>query len=453
MDADIAAGDRGPSPDRGSTAFVVLGLVFAAGRAFQVLGRAPFTNIDSSGYLEIRWWGALRPPTIPVVYWIVGRDLDAIVVLQLVVGVGAWLFAAYTFWRSISSGAVRLGFLLAFLMLGLTPQLAFFDTNVASESLSVSAAVILLALTYRLFLRTTWAALALAGAAFVPWVFSRQANAIVALLLAAPLLVLLVRRREERRIWGVALAFVIVLGFVANMQGQNPVHQASAVMRLVCVRVLPDADAYSWWVDHGMPREAASFADPDQLTCVRAMRSDESMVEWLSGPALRTYASYVVSRPGYLFRALSERETLVALTAGPLGRVSEARESPSDPRAVLPSFVVRSIWPTNAAVAATVGLLTAVGAAAVALQAVRTRSLDRRSAFALVVVALVPLHALIVWVGLPAPFQRQMLQAALQLRVGLVLLAAFAVDAWITARSAGPPDEPRAGVDEPSAPL
>lgn len=400
-------------------------VVFAALRLLTVVGRRPAVGNDTPSYLEIEWWRGVRLPTVPIAFWLAGRDVDIIVWLQLVAASTMWAAAAVALVRLIGDRSVSRALLAFLLALGATRPVAGWDLTIQSESLSIGLWIALFAVTLHLVARPTrsrvigWMVLA------VLWLFCRQAHAYQLVLLVPGMLLVAARHRDERRLWVAMAAGVALLSFVGVADSSNPALSRSSLSRIVCDRMIGNDSRIAWFREHGMPVLPRPAQEPTDRQCFRVLESDREFRLWLEGPGYSTYTDFVVSHPGYIAPALVERGSVVGVATGP--DVSAARQ-------VIPKALESLLWPRGTiggvAFAMAIGV---VGAGSVIVA--RRRSVSTVQVCCLYAMTMVPPTVIIVWVGLPPPIQRQLVLAALQLRVALAVFVAVAAEKILNSRA------------------
>ena len=422
--ADVAleAPNNGSAENRGDgsrsgraqrLALVAIALAFVVARIAVIAGRPAVASNDTPSYMVFGWWGKVRFPTVPALYALLGRSHYAIVWVQCVVSIVAWLAVAFLCASVRRAARARVFVVAALLILGATNQVAGWDLALLSESLSISLTVLLLGFTWRLLQKTTWPLIAATAMLFVLWEFCRQAHAYVGAMYAIGIGLLVLRRHAERKMWGVLCVWCLCFTAIGSAASTaNADIRFGLLSRVVCVRVFPVPARLQWFQAHGMPN-TTFVPSRDQLTCIRQSEHDQRFLAWLRGPGYPIYSKYVRTHPAYVARGILERSTLVALIAGP--RVPSARS-------VLPWPLTDLIWPNSLSRGISIGCLwVMIGSASYARSLRRRQSHGRGLLACSFVAASVLPQLIIVWIGLPAPFQRQMVVVSVVLRFAMIM--------------------------------
>jgi hypothetical protein len=265
---------------------------------------------DSAGYQTSAFWGGIRPPVAPALWFLTGSP-RAYVVTQTIIAVLAWCFLGWTValavgrgWRCVLAGAVVLAF-------ASTMPVVLWDRSVLSESLSFSALAMVFATAIWVGRRVTWprvAALVVAAAALA---LVRDSLIWMVLGLGLGIIVYVVVHRSVLEV-GVLGAALIVVSTVALVGQGEANRNVDNIDHVYFVRIFPYPDRVKWFADHGMPdaariREYAAGAKParGEPKVVGLASNDPSvrpLLRWLrSGSATRAYLEYVALHPWYVF--------------------------------------------------------------------------------------------------------------------------------------------------------
>lgn len=285
----------------------------------------PATFPDSASYLHLAergplspgFWFADRPPTYPALLWFTGRITHVTVVIQAVVYVLAWGWLASVMWRRLGGGAIAAVGIVALIAVAAQARWALWSTLILTESLTISLSVAGAAAWWQLAEEPTRRRMWLAVAITAAWMLLRDANAASLGLCAVVALgvALVLRRRaptDLRRLSVTALAvLVLVVGYSAA--GQLAGDRGTALIHNnVGLRWLPDDQMRSFFVDRGMPLDAALEArsGSDAWADGEAFLRDPDLAEyrsWAAGDG-RTAAvtSFVVAAPWWIDRLWTE---------------------------------------------------------------------------------------------------------------------------------------------------
>jgi hypothetical protein len=434
---------------RDTAVLVALLAGFLVARLLVLWGLEVFTSFDTGSYAPrpasspqvdtLSFTGdAPRPWGVPLLYAAVGAD-TARAVLQWVVGTIAWSVLAVGVWVTLRTLTARIVATLALLGLALTPQVYTWDYAILSESLSIELGVLALGL-FALWVATGSRAAAVAlGVVGVWWTFTRPDTLpfVLATLLALVVYALLRvdRRRTSLLVAGVLLLGVVWLaGTVSRSDDafrtwglQLGLAESTFVYRLR-LQVYPDErvrDVYTR--ELGMPRcpaaEAASTHEQWRIErFVAAYRSCPDLVAWTARERITAPVRYALAEPAHF------AELTRGALAEMLGGAVYASTSPALPRAYRALYFPSPRWSLRA-----LGAAFVVALAALAL----TGAFRRRPGAALGGIALVATSGLSALGGSlysAGEYPRFGIQEAIFLRVGLVLMAAVALDTFFARR-------------------
>lgn len=285
---------------------------------------------DSSSYLasanagpwSAELWFGQRPPTYPLLVWLVGPSPRAVVVAQTVAAFAAWVYLSATVWRCIRSRRLAAATIAVLVLVALQSRWAFWHAAILTESLSGTLAVAAIAAWWRWFDRPdrfgVWLAATLTGA----WMLLRDSNAVTFAVVAVPamlLLTVLERRRSgpRRRSMSLVLAALVgvatfsLVGQFASNRGETPFHNN------VGLRWLVDDDMRAWMEARGMPMSdaLAARAGKDAWADGEAFLRSPFLAEyrsWADGYGrAAAAASFVVRADWYLDRLWRDLPTLL----------------------------------------------------------------------------------------------------------------------------------------------
>jgi hypothetical protein len=427
------------SDSGGLLLWVLMGSVVL--RVLAVIAQHAFVYTDSIDYETLDFTGRARRPWVtPLLYHLV-HEHAARVVLQGFIGGICWALLALEAGQLVTDRRLRWAVLLSVLGLSLTTTVTNWDTAMLSESLALSFAALLLAMVIRFVqapsARTVWPVLV----AWVLWIWTRQNNLVLALLVLVTLALVLgwqaVRRLPlTRSLLGllVGLTAITALAGVSYSRNTEIVHYNLA--QIVGNRVLPDSARTDWFVDHGMP--LADGVVVGEARTPQELLADRPFRRWIDRDGIRVYVRFLATHP---WNTLTEPlESLVSDRPpfGDLTRVDEAMLAGADSygvaREVLPSVVENALFEPGQAGAVVFALVVVLGATAWCW---RRYGADLRWALPLLLLAVQWPALLIAWHASTAELGRLALGSALLVRLALILQAALLVEAWLD-RRAGP---------------
>jgi hypothetical protein len=164
---------------------VALGVV----RVYQIRDRAPLGWNDTADFLEssrapwrsMELWAGKRPIGAPALLKVLGGDIDAYVVWQAAFAVLAWSLLAASVATAVAGRRARWGAASAVLAFSATAPVTMWERSVLSESLAISALVLVVAAGVQVARRTDGVEVATLLAALALWLMIRDSHVSVAL--------------------------------------------------------------------------------------------------------------------------------------------------------------------------------------------------------------------------------------------------------------------------------
>jgi hypothetical protein len=350
------------------------------------------------------FWGGQRPFTVPLLWKVLGED-HLRIAAHLFVSVACWVALAAAVGLCVRHGVLQKVAFCLVLAFSATTEIILWDPLLLSESISLSLTALVLAGWLSLVRAPSWTRVAALLAVTVLWTFTRDSHAYVVLFSAFVVAASLLQR--SHRPMKVVLALGSVAIFALSTASANAGQRWYQPLRDILLnRVDKDAEMAQYFGERLGPM-------------------------WKDADARRVYARYLVSHPRYTFvepffgsqtTPFSTPDNASALLDPDLRIYNDnAADRPFPlPRSVSDLFYVqgkRSI---------VFLLLIVVGTASVV--ALRFGASWLWAVPAAVVVSTVP-HALVAYHLSGLEVDRHALEAALLLRLGLLVLAVLACDA------------------------
>lgn len=361
------------------------------------------------------------------------RNLRAIVLVQSLIYVGAWIFLASAARGLMRRRATQLLAFTTILLAALAPTVVQWNVIVSTESLSVSVTCAVIAAGLRVATRTTRRNVVVLVVALALFVFVRDTNALVGLALGVAAMVLAITRPRWRSVASTIAAAGIVSAAVAlALSGQSePPRWYYPLHETIALRLVGDETAEPYFVERGLPLD-------DNLRALKANyfivvnRLDDgeefaALRAWVRREGQATYTRFLVSHPWWTLRK-------------PVADMGRFASPDLDGYTIIwkldppPIYgVVGTVgWPRSKAL---VGLWVTAAVIAYLVLAVRRQV---RPPVVLVigltgVLAVAGFYA--AWHGDALEVDRHSLTAAVQLRVTLWLVTALAVDAVVSRMS------------------
>jgi hypothetical protein len=388
---------------------------------------------DSAGYrglsdlslFSVSFWCGVRPFTVPMLYKALGNDLDLIIAFQWLLSVVSWTVLAFSVSRNVANSNAKLVAIAIILLFSLSEEILLWDGVILSESISISFMVLLIAAWF--WVHQEWTSSRAFSLCCVAacWVFARDTNAWVLLVVSGILGFAGALKRSLRRylaLSGIFLALFIASDWSANV-GKRWVF---AFYNSIAQRVLPEEECKRFFEDAGMPvspallKMAGKWASSDEFAFYRDPALEEFR-QWASAKGNATYMRFLLSRPATTIQApFRSAEWLFSPVL-----VSYA---PSGFRPVLSGIWAEILYFRNW----TLFWLWAAGpiVAVAACLALRHRLCSWAVPISLVLLAYP--HAVLVWNGDPMESGRHSIQACIQMRLGLWILILFGIDFLLT---------------------
>jgi hypothetical protein len=344
-------------------------------------------------------------------------------VAQLVFSTAAWLVLAAVVASCIRGRRLRPIAFAAILGFSLTTEVVLWDTVLLSESVTFALAALLLAAWILLVRspRVRWAAAVLVLSLF--WAFARDTNAYVALVIAV-LVGLTLVRPDHRRLKAVLVAglcAIFLLGYVSADAGKR---WLQPMIDIVDHRVINTPSMERYFVAHGFPAH-----------------TNWPLGSWIRNHSRSTYLSYLLKHPGYaLITPLHGRQQTLWTTssnAASLVDPNVAADNASHRFLPLPGRAEKILFPRGVALVCALLMIVLAGAGLVA----RRFGWERLWLAPLALLLTTYPHFLVVWHQSGIEVDRHALEAALLLRIGLLLLALFAIDRALSSRARTAPEQ------------
>jgi hypothetical protein len=405
--------------------------------AFVVVGLTTPRFPDSETYLHLSLTGgALRLPTVPLLYKVLPTDPIRIAG-QVLLASSAWWILSGTAGRMISDRRVRFGVMLVLLTLGLVGPISNWNSVILSESVAISLTVLVIACWLRYGQARSWGSAAGVLVSMFLWTFARQPHVLIGALITAVAVAAAWWSRDGKRIasaLAVGLALITCAGLLEL--GHNDTLSKNTLMYMLKARIVPDASFARWFARHGMPDPKF---DPQQPG--RAVPRNPSFVRWLNGKGGQTYVEFVLAHPDYTFvdplpYLSGEQESLhhpnlaiyPTLQPDPTPSILSPHVNYGRHRDVVPT-VVQSLLFDEGQIGGL--LLLAAGGLGASFVAWRRFGPDRRLVVPVIVVVSAIPQANIVWLSggeATHELDRLSIVTGVSVRIGLWIVLALGVD-------------------------
>jgi hypothetical protein len=398
-------------------AAVGLFLLFRVGSfvytAVRVTDTPTYEEVSRASLLSGDFWAGGRPFTVPLVWKVFSSD-EARIAAHLTLSIVAWLVLAAVValcLRDAVAEKIAFGLVLLF---GATTEVILWDPLLLSESVSLSLTALLVAAWLVVARRPTWIAVAGVLATTLFWTFARDSHAY--LLLFVALLVALSLIDPAARPQKVVLAGASVVIAALSIASANEGLRWYQPMRDILLnRVDVDADMEAYFAQRLGP-------------------------QWRDADARRVYARYLVTHPGYTLG-----DPFFGSQTTPFSSADNARalldpdfriynDNAADRSLPLPRALDDLVYVHGKVIVVALALLAAAAAVVVA----RIYGLPPPVLVAAALVVSTIPHSLAVYHLSGLEVDRHALEVAVLLRLGIFLLALFALDSFLRVRRAGP---------------
>ncbi len=374
----------------------------------RVTDTATYEHVSAASLSSADFWAGARPFTVPFVWKVVGGDHGRIVA-QLVVSVAAWLTLAAAVAACLRRPVVAgVGFVLV-LAFAATSEIILWDPLLLSESLSLSLGALVVASWLLFVRRPTWFGVAFVVAVTASWTFARDSHAYVVLFAALAVLASLLER--SFRVHKLALASACVLIFAASAVSAGAGLRWYQPMRDILLNRVS--------------------VDPEMRAYFEARHGPQ----WREADARRGYARYLLTHPAYAlgdpFFGSQTTPTSSTDSASSLldPDFRSYNDNASARRWPLPAAVDDLVYVHGVRIVVALALLVAAAAILASGFALPRTTLVP----AVLLLSTVP-HGLLVYHLSGLEVDRHALEVAVGLRVAVLLLALFTIDAVLASR-------------------
>lgn len=251
-------------------------------------------------------WGSVKPPFVPFIYKLLGRNIELIVVVQLVFSLLSWIFLAYASARSLRSASLIPVAFICILGLGLSDAVSMWNKSILSESFSLSLLACFTG-AWLLFLRNisfrNTIMLIIIATSFV---LTRTANGFLLLMLAGILIlgVILNFRSANRNHYLAIICSFLVLFLISDSISNTNNRWTPYFLNVLSMRILTNHEMLTYFEDHGMPvtdslmERAGKWSQEDDFAYYKDPDLEEFR-KWLYSKGKSTYALYLLTHPAY----------------------------------------------------------------------------------------------------------------------------------------------------------
>jgi hypothetical protein len=418
---------------RGLVVILLYGALFLAWaylRLQPTLAASPFETPDTAGYRlvserplgSIHFFIGIRPFTAPLLQKLAGTD-ERIVIGQAVLGLLCWGALALATAGAIRRPWLRVVACASILTFSLSERIMRWDFLLMSESVSLSLLALYAACWLWLLAEWRWWKVGVLLTVAFFWGFTRDTNAYILAFSGAALLMITIIRRHPPRYLSVA-ALLLILFLAINMTAELSWRWVFPFLNVITQRVLPETEFTAALVDQGMPTspELLRFSGQWAYSEDYGLYNDPALAsfrDWLFADGKRDYIRFLLTHPRWALTApFTDRNAMLGLNQPP-------DEFPRSTSTAQQWAGVLS-YPTRPEVFLAWLGAAALGTATALWYGRRTITASWYVPLSLLLFSW-PL-ALISWHGDAMDIGRHALQAAVQARLGALILILLAAD-------------------------
>lgn len=249
------------------------------------------------------WYCIARPFFIPLVYKLCRLDPHMITVVQLIISLCCWGFFAQCSTELCRSDRGKKASLILSLGLGCVPNVTRWDAVIMSESLSLSAALLLMGSLFRLTAPASekrWKPLPAVCTALSALLYaqSRDSAVWIVILIAVLLLCISFSRKNRRVIFLLCTALAAVCWYSFSITGGRWEYPFENVL---FNRILRDPQGEQFFIRAEMPMPARieELYGVEHMMGSELFNSEEMapLREWIRSDGLKTYIRYLLNDP------------------------------------------------------------------------------------------------------------------------------------------------------------
>jgi hypothetical protein len=276
----------------------------------------PLSTLDTPGYISLstlpltdtQLWAGSRPFIYPLLIKLFAGNLVTLALFQFMLSIFAWGLLAYSFSRLFHHGILRLAALVVILTFSCASLIASWDLSIMTESLNFSLFALTFAFWFRFLKNQTALPLALLVGASSLWIFTRETNGWLAVMIGgAAVLAGLLGRKKYYLILatGIFAAFTVnyLLGGMNSDMNQRWIFPFLNVM---AKRILKNEGRVDWFQAQGMPvsAELMKLTATDANGGNRAFYNSpalEPFRQWLIRDGRKAYMLFLLTNQQYFF--------------------------------------------------------------------------------------------------------------------------------------------------------
>lgn len=254
------------------------------------------------------WYCIARPAFIPLVYKLCRQDPTAITLTQLIISLLCWGFFTRQAAALCRRNSRKKAVIILTLGLGCVPNVTRWDQVIMSESLSISAALLMMGGCFWLLRpdeEKRWKVLPALCTAIGALLYAQSRDSAVwSVFLIIILLLCLNRLRRERKVIFVLCA--VLTAVCASVIGSTGGRWQYPFENVLFNRIARDPQAEQFFIQSGMPTPARikELYGVEHMMGSALFNSDEMIPlrEWILSDGLKTYVRYMLQVPSQTLR-------------------------------------------------------------------------------------------------------------------------------------------------------
>lgn len=235
---------------------------------------------------------------------------ESIVQITSLLTISAWVLLAWVIWRRIENATLRFIAATLVLFFGVCPQIVEWDYVLASEPLSMSLSVILLAasieMTAAIKNSRQGAQLYLLFGAWLVVVFAltftRDTNSILLPWLSLGGLLLLLFHGpgpEKRTLLVFAIVVLLTLFVASSLLARNSERWVVPYTNNLIGRILPNSEYMGFFEDRGLEIEGELSTEIGGNLMELSLLQNKTLMEWIRRDGISTYGQFIALNPAW----------------------------------------------------------------------------------------------------------------------------------------------------------
>ncbi|KAA3648455.1 MAG: hypothetical protein DWQ07_05535 [Chloroflexi bacterium] len=251
--------------------------------------------------------------------------LDRIALGQMWVAIFCWSALALSLARRVKNPVLKILIVILTLTFAFSPNLADWDSVLLSESLALALFALILAATLELvpllledskrIKPTTVALLAVWAIAMALWVFSRDTNSYMLLVMLASVIALLlfpgVRQKYNWRVLLFIAVFIAGLFMFQNRTLATSDRWVNPFFNNMLFNVFPYPERMTYFAAQGMPLTDEVLAFRDGLPNQDGFWEIPYLMDWVFAEGYNVYTRFLITHPGYTFQKVLDSFSVV----------------------------------------------------------------------------------------------------------------------------------------------